>query len=270
MSHKELIIVKLGGSVLTRKDEGETEVNEGNLERLSAEIAQARKEKDFDLVLVHGAGPFGHIPAKEYGLDTGYKDERQAKGFCVTHQSMEKLNYRVVKALQAKGLHAVSFQPSSCGVLKDRRLIRFPTDIIKKLVGYGITPVAYGDVLLDEKTGMSILSGDHLVPYLAGELKADRIIMAADVPGIFDSDPKKNHGAKLLKEVSRENLHLIKEIGSSKGVDVTGGMKRKLDELLRLAESGTESEIVDATKPGLLKRALSGERGLGTIIKANI
>jgi len=39
-------------------------------------------------------------------------------------------------------------------------------------------------------------------------------------------------------------------------------------ELLTLAEIGVEAEIVNAAKPDILKRAISGERGLGTRITA--
>jgi isopentenyl phosphate kinase len=43
-------------------------------------------------------------------------------------------------------------------------------------------------------------------------------------------------------------------------------MGSKVRELLALAERGVEAEIVNATKPGILKRAVQGERGLGTVV----
>ncbi|MEA3254342.1 MAG: isopentenyl phosphate kinase [Candidatus Altiarchaeota archaeon] len=266
---KELIILKLGGSVITRKSEDKAEVHGENLKRLAGEIAKAKEKRNFSLVIVHGAGPFGHVPAKRYGLDKGIKDERQLKGFALTHQSMEKLNYFVVDELGKAGVNAVAYQPSAVGILKNSKLIYFPTIVMEELISLDVVPVAYGDVLVDEETGVNILSGDHLVPYLAEALNAERVVMAADVPGIFDSDPKINKDAKLIKEINPGNIGRIKEIGSSQGTDVTGGMERKLSELLRLAESGIESEIINAIKPGLLKKALLGEKGLGTIIKTN-
>ncbi len=267
--NKELIILKLGGSVITKKSEGKPEVDGENLKRLAKEIADAKKKKNFSLVIVHGAGPFGHVPAKRYGLDKGIMDEEQMKGFSITHQSMEKLNFQVVEALQRHMINAVAYQPSAVGILKNRRLIYFPTIVMEELISRDVVPVAYGDVLLDEETGVNILSGDHLVPYLADTLNANRVIMAADVPGIFDSDPKKNKNAKLIKEIDSRNISQIREIGTSRGTDVTGGMERKLNELLRLTELGIESEIVSAIEPGILRRTLLGERGLGTIIKTD-
>ena len=264
---KELVVVKLGGSVITLKDQNRLEINSGNLERLAKEIAEAWKAKGFSLVVVHGAGPFGHVPAKKYELDKGLKGDKQVIGFSETHASMERLNSRVVDALRRKGLDAVAFQPSAGGILRNGKLVKFPVDVLENMLGMGLVPVAYGDVLFDEERGVSILSGDHLVPYLAEKLKAGRVILVADVGGVYNKDPKKNMDAKIMKELSRGNVHEIKEIGSSRGVDVTGGMGKKLEELLRLADVGIESEIISGLEPGLLKRSLLGGKGLGTIIK---
>lgn len=263
----ELIILKLGGSAVAKKDEGRAEADKANLNRLSGEIAEAKRKHKFRLVIVHGAGPFGHVPAKKYGLDKGLTDERQLKGFSVTHQSMEKLNYSVVDSLCKEGLNAIAYQPSALGILRNRELVYFPTKILEKLLDMDMIPVAYGDVLVDEKTKVNILSGDHLVPYLARKLKADKVVIATDVDGVFNLDPKKYKNAKLIKEITTGDTELIHEIGTSNRTDVTGGMERKLNELLNLAEYGIESEIISAVKPGILKKTLSGGRGLGTLIR---
>jgi len=267
MKKKQLVILKLGGSAITAKDESRPEVNSENLERLAGEIAEARKEADLSMFIVHGAGPFGHVPAKKYDLNSGLKSAEQVMGISETHQSMEELDYLVVSALRKKGIPAIAFQPSAGGLLKSGKLIGFPLEVVKKMLDIGLVPVSYGDVLIDVDRGASILSGDHLVPYLAEKLKADRVILVADVPGIFDKDPKKNKDARIIKELGRKSVQQIKEIGSAKGTDVTGGMKGKLDELLRLADMGIESEILSGFAAGDLKRTLLGARGAGTIIK---
>jgi len=259
----ELIILKLGGSVITKKGEEKAEVNQEILQRLATEISEAKKEGEFSLLIVHGAGPFGHVPAKEYGLHEGLKDERQVEGFSVTHHSMERLNFLVVDALRKAGLNAIEFQPSAGGILRDEELVQFPTEALERILNLGLIPVAYGDVLIDEEKGISILSGDHLVPYLAKKLNASRVIIVTDVAGIFDSDPKENRDAKLIPEINSENIESL-NIGSSTSTDVTGGMQRKVQELLSLE---IDSEIISALEPGLVKKALLGERNLGTVIR---
>lgn len=264
---KELAIVKLGGSVITKKGEEKAEVRKENLKRLAREISQAKQEKDFHLVVVHGAGPFGHVPAQKYELEKGMKSERQIKGMVRTHQSMEKLNFQVVKILQGEGLNAMAFQPSSCGILENKKLTYFPVKVLKEFLELNLVPVLYGDVLVDKKTGMNILSGDHLVPYLGEKLKATKVILCADVDGIFTEDPKQNKEAQLIPVLSPPDLSKIK-VSSSPSTDVTGGMERKVKELLQLVEkTKVKVEIINGFKPNLLQRTLLGEEGLGTIIK---
>jgi len=262
----ELVIVKLGGSVITKKSENKLEINQENLGRLCREIGDAKEETNCSLMVVHGAGPYGHFFAEKYRLNEGYLGEESIKGMCETRHSMEKLNAAVVDSLNKAGVNAVAFQPSAGGVMKNRKLVSFPLEALKKMLELGLTPVGYGDVLMDLKTGLNILSGDHLTPYLATQLKASRIVIATDVSGIFDGDPNKNRNAKLVKEITRKNVGNMK-ISGSRGVDVTGGMKRKVMELLDAADKGITSQIVSGLKPGELKNALTGNKKLGTTIR---
>ena len=59
------------------------------------------------------------------------------------------------------------------------------------------------------------------------------------------------------------------DIGGSAGVDVTGGMRGKLLELLDLADLGIESVIFNAGIEGNIARALKGERVGTRIGRAN-
>jgi isopentenyl phosphate kinase len=133
-------------------------------------------------------------------------------------------------------------------------------------------PVPYGDVALDTKKGCCIISTEEILNYICrtftGRYRPSRIIVCGRVDGVFTGDPDANKCAELIKEITPRN---IGEVGGylagSSGIDVTGGMKHKVESMLELAGIGIESEIINGLKPGLLKRALLGERGLGTIIK---
>jgi len=57
-----LIILKLGGSIITKKESKEPLVDHDNLNRISKEIASSSFE---GLIIVHGAGSFGHPFAKK-------------------------------------------------------------------------------------------------------------------------------------------------------------------------------------------------------------
>ncbi len=259
----DLIVLKLGGSVITNKSEDKFEVNEENLTRLSKEIQEALNNSKTRLFIVHGAGPFGHMYAEAYGLTDGLKDCRQVEGFSMTHKSMEKLNSIVVESLVDVGIDAIAYQPSACAVLKDRKIVQMELKPLKKMLEMGLVPVGYGDVLIDESTGLNILSGDHLVPYIASELGAKRVIIATDYNGVFEGKPGQS---KKLDGITRENIDILDGRKTS-GTDVTGGIKRKVLELLDLAEAGIPSEILSGNEKDCVKRALMGEEGIGTVIK---
>lgn len=256
------LIVKLGGSVITDKRK-EFAVKKAALRRLANELTAAKGP----LILVHGGGSFGHTVASKYDIAEGYRGERQLMGFSLTHRSMEKLNAYVIDALQMAGLPAVAIQPSACAVVSGGRIKSMELTPVRKFLELGIIPVLYGDAVPDLRRGMSILSGDQLVVYLARELKASRVVFGVDVDGVYTADPKVRRGVKLIRMVTPSSWRsIVKSIGAAGGPDVTGGMASKVEELLTLAESGIEAEIVNAAKPDILKRAILGERGLGTTI----
>lgn len=259
------LIVKLGGSVITDKRRPFV-VKQVTLRRLARELATAKEP----LVIVHGGGSFGHPLASKYELAEGYKNKNQLMGLSHTHRAMERLNAHIIDALQKAGLPAIAIQPSACAVVDGGRIQSMELAPVKKLLELGMVPVLYGDAVPDLSKGMSILSGDQLVAELTRELGAGRVILATDVDGVYATNPKRNKKVELIREINPTNWPSIERrlVSIVAGVDVTGGMVNKVKELLALAERGVEAEIINATKPRILRRAISGERGLGTRVMA--
>jgi len=99
---------------------------------------------------------------------------------------------------------------------------------------------------------------------LANRLKVKRVIIGTNVDGVIDYSTNKKYD--IISTSDRP--WIMNFIKGSDTIDVTGGMKSKVDVLLRLAENkGIESEIINALKPGLLECAIKGQKGLGTIIR---
>ncbi|MBI5681241.1 MAG: isopentenyl phosphate kinase family protein [Methanobacterium sp.] len=262
-----MIILKLGGSIITKKEAKEPTIDYENLNRIAREIASSSIDK---LIIVHGAGSFGHIYAKEYEIGAEIQDEEDFKqkkmGFSITQSWVKKLNTIVCDSLRENGVLTVSIQPSSFIITKNKRIHHCNLDLINKYLDMGFVPVIYGDVVpdLDESIKICVLSGDQIIKYLGENLKPERVILGSDVDGIYNKNPKKHEDAKLMKIVTSCD-DLATE--GSLNVDVTGGMKGKLMELIELAEIGVESEILNAGRNGLIKKALNHEKGIGTIVK---
>jgi isopentenyl phosphate kinase len=263
-----LIILKLGGSVITRKDSLTPTLDSSNLQRIAEEISNSSYNK---LIIVHGAGSFGHPYAKEYAIGTEINSteelSRKRQGFSKTQNSVKSLNGLVCQHLMEQEIPTVSIQPSSFIQTRNKRIVRADMDLITKYLELGFVPVLYGDVVLDmdAKIKMAVLSGDQIIKYLAENLKPEKVVLGSDVDGIFNKDPKKNPDASLIKVVTSH--HDLESTDGTQTVDVTGGMGGKLSELLELAEIGIESEIINASHDNNIKRALNGEKGIGTLIR---
>lgn len=265
---KELVIMKLGGSLVTYKNRWMPTINEDNLKRFAKEIAEAyhlKKEK-LKLILLHGAGSYGHVLATLYKVLNNDEHERRLLGFAEIQRLQNEFNSIVCAYLQNYNLPAFPVQASASAVLENEKLIHLDIEAIKGLLSVGTIPVLYGVPAFDKVLGGGILSGDEIIRYLAKELKPQRIIHVTDVDGIFDKDPKVYKNAKLIKKITRKNFKKIeKSLSGSKHFDVTGGMWKKVKELFEL--KNIKAEIINGLREGYIKRALLGEKGLGTIIE---
>ena len=263
----QIMILKLGGSIITRKESPFPIINSQNLKRICMEIAESKPAK---LVIVHGAGSFGHPYAKKYGIGQKIKDhenfQEKQLGYSLTQNSVKELNTRVCQHLLTYGVPAVTLSPSSFILTRNKRIESTDLSILEKYLQMGWVPVLHGDVVLDldENIKMAVLSGDQLVSYLAEKLQPKRIILGSDVDGIYNRDPKTDPQAQLLPIV--KSLKDLETLQGARTVDVTGGMTGKLKELLKLAEIGIQSEIINASQPGLVEKALNGQKVKGTII----
>ena len=261
-----LIILKIGGSVITEKKNNAKKIRRKVLERLAKEIISAKKKKNFSLIIIHGVGAFGHVVAKEFKLDQGYKNRSQINAIAETYIDLKKLDLEVIKIFKKTGLNIVPFQPSCAWTLNNKRLRDVNVDIIKKYLDLDLVPILHGDILMDNKIKFSILSGDQMIYRLAKELKADRVVMGTDVDGVFDSDPKTNKKAALYTIINKNNVQKI-TVNETDIIDVTGGMSGKINELLRLAETGIKSEIINITKEKILERSLTDQKNVKTVVE---
>jgi isopentenyl phosphate kinase len=257
-----MIILKLGGSLITDKSK-QFEVRADVLERLAEEIKESSEE---ELIIVHGGGSFGHPVASKYNLQDGFKNKEQIEGIVQTRKSMGELSRSVINTFHEQKLPVVAIQPSANITCKAGRIEDMDAGVVKKFLELGTIPVLFGDVVLDKELGFCILSGDQITTHLALKFDADRVILAADVDGVYDRNPKKFDDAKLITEINCTEGDILDTLTTEDG-DVTGGIKGKIEELIMLAKNGVPSQVINAMVAGRLKKALSGEDVTGTVVK---
>lgn len=224
---KKLIIIKLGGSIITYKDNPLPKARIKIIKNLSWEIAQLYI-LGYKIILIHGGGSFGHPFAKKYKVNQGVvRNPKEA--FSNIAEITQQLNKIIMNQLLKEKLPVISLLPRSFitqtqGIMND-----FDYSIIESLVKKDFIPVLCGDIVFDNKFGCSILSGDTIVSFLANKLQASEVIFLSDVDGIFDKNPKKYKDAKLISKVNNQNFdQILKGIEAGDRADVTGEMTGKI------------------------------------------
>ena len=239
-------VLKLGGSVVTAKDEPET-VDRGAL----ADAADAVADAEDELIIVHGGGSFGHPHAAAHGV-TDTEGTHDATGIREIHDAMGELNSAVVEALQDRGVSALPVRPLSVASRDGDGTTTFPGEPIVTMLGEEFIPVAHGDIVVQAEEGATILSGDEIVTRLARELDADRVGVCSAVPGVLDDS------GRVIDRISDFET-VASALGDSEATDVTGGMAGKVRALLELE---TPASVFG---PAELGAFLSGDRP-GTLV----
>ncbi|WP_157891443.1 isopentenyl phosphate kinase [Candidatus Mancarchaeum acidiphilum] len=262
-----LVFLKLGGGTITY-DSRESTPRIDVIDRLLSEIKKAKEEHGFDLILGHGSGSYAHVPASKYKVNEGLKYEFSRMGATVTCNTAKALNTVIIEEAIKIGLDTYPFSPSSFAYAGNGRIIKGVTDGIRKSLESGFTPVVYGDVLIDDVKGVTIASTEEVFNFLSTEFGPDKIIIGADVDGVFDSNPTQNANAKKIDRVDNSNIDTILKgaSGSNKSFDVTGGMHTKVEMLYNMVKGVNEKfgkpsigYIGNAAKEGVIGKLLSGK-----------
>ena len=111
------------------------------------------------------------------------------------------------------------------------------------------------DVIEDEHIKVSVL------------IDADLLIILSDIDGFYDSNPKENPNAKLIKqidEITEEIEACAGGAGSSLG---TGGMATKIAAARKATDAGVNMVLANGEEPSIISDILSGEE-VGTLFTA--
>lgn len=255
-SPKPIVVVKLGGSIITDKSIV-GEANLAKIHQLAEEIGELRKKSSVGLVLVHGGGSFSHPPAEKYKTRLGLKIAGSL-GMAETIKAGADLNKLVINALIEQGLPAIPVHPPSTIVMSNAKLKGIYLPPLLSLLDNKLLPVTYGDVVTDVELGCADISSDQIVGWVATRLRdhgydPKMIVHVGSTNGVYDQD------GKTIPEINRQNYSIYKKfIQGSEGIDVTGGMSGKVRQALLFAEEGIPTLIISAHRGNLTAAILGG------------
>lgn len=288
-----MILIKLGGSVITDKSEP-LAYREKAVASLAATISHIISGGE-GVMVVHGGGSFGHYFSVRYDMHTEPARYDMA-GVAAVKNSMVHLNGRILETMSQNGLWPYCYPPTifvptpqqstppeSWNVqypphllINYDRLAPHPEKMprmvptlhtihqraeeIQSLSDSGMCPVTFGDAMWSGEGQSYILSGDTIMVLLAGMLHPRLAIFAMDVNGLYTTPDSGDvidviDAAKARDMAAQGTSHHIPD-GRH---DVTGGMRRKLRSAASIADMGIDTLLVNGNMPDRISAALKGQ-----------
>jgi len=257
------VAIKLGGGLITDK-RSMKKFNPDSVARVVNALLPV-SDLGVSIILVHGAGSFGHLLAKKWKIADGVNSEdsrNQRQAVEEIRTDMRELNELIIDKFAERGLACSSHPPSEWASGTGER---FLGDIsVFERVPEGPIPITFGDVVEtgDEK-GFGILSGDDLMYRLATELDVSHcIFLIGDAEGVLTAPPSEE-GAELITHLQSgseiEGFH-------NADIDVTGGISLKIERAIQISRDVDEVWIIDGRKPNRILELLTSGQTTGTKI----
>jgi len=245
-----MILIKLGGSIITNKAKP-LSARKSSIDK----IVRALKKLDEPIIVVHGGGSYGHYWSVKYNMHTkpAYYNTH---GVSVVKNSMVELNKIILDSFLKNKLNPYCLPPTD--FIFGNKPITKKIKEMGKIAKTNLIPVTFGDALWFGKKKSYILSGDRIMSILANILKPRLCIFVLNVDGLY-SNPKTK---KLINELKGE-----KPLISKSSKDVTGGMKRKVEEATKISKKGLNVFFVNGNKPERIIDAVKRKKFQGTLFK---
>ncbi len=255
------IVIKLGTNVL-RSDDGH--ISLPRVFSFIENMATLVKEGKEVILITSGAVGMGK---KRLGLDstTGMAMKQACAAI-----GQGKLMSVYENGFDAYGLVAAQILLTEDDFSIRTRYLSLRTTL-NKLLELGVVPIINQNDTVStleisqryEDKLVCFSDNDKLSALVASELDADLLIILSDIDGLFDSNPKDNPEAKLIKEVPEvtdEILALAQGVSSGG----RGGMSTKLEAARLVTRFGGKVLIANGKIPYVIKKIFEGE-DLGTM-----
>jgi glutamate 5-kinase len=148
--------------------------------------------------------------------------------------------------------------------LADRPRYLNARSTLQTLLSLGVIPVVNENdtVATDE---LRFGDNDTLAALVANLIEADMLLLLTDQDGVFDRDPRRGPGARLIAETRVDNPQLDAVAGGSLTGLGTGGMVTKVRAARLAARSGTPTVIAPGRGNAVIARVRAGE-AVGTLL----
>ncbi|MFW3147122.1 MAG: isopentenyl phosphate kinase [Thermoplasmatota archaeon] len=265
-----MLLIKLGGSIITYKEDGSAPPYYWNESKLHYRIREhelksaagvLRSHLDKGMIIIHGGGTHGHRTVRRWEMEVARGTE--AMRAWEVKWRMVQLTQEVISSLGSEKIPAVEVSPSDLFIMEGSSIIESNLEPLNRIMDRGCVPILRGDLAPDRNGGWSVISGDEIMVSLAEGSKEHLLppvqgaVMCMREEGVYS-----DYGTKkrlLIKEFDPETFHSFVEShnGGELPGDVTGGLLRKLRSCHRIASIGIPARIIGGDLNVTIEEALS-------------
>jgi len=267
------IVIKYGGHAMG--DEG--------VARAFARDIVLLEQSGVNPVVVHGGGPQIEAMLKRAGVQSQFAGGLRitdAKTLEIVEMVLAgSINKQIVGYINAAGGKAIGLCGKDGNMVLARKLSRAvadPGSHIEKVVDLGFVgePAKVDTTVLDQILGRELIpvlapvaagleggtfnvNADTFAGAIAGALKAKRLLLLTDVPGVLDKSKK------LIKQLSLADARRLIADGT-----ISGGMIPKVETCIEALDQGVEGVVIlDGKVPHAVLLELLTDHGAGTLIQ---
>lgn len=248
-------VVKIGSALLT--NDGSC-LDEPAIAGWVDQMAALRRQGVEVLLVSSGSVAAG---MNRLGMKTRPRELHQLQAAAAVGQMGLVQTYET--AFQRHGMHTAQVLLTHDDLSNRKRYLN-ARSALRALVDWGVVPVINENdtVVTDE---FRFGDNDTLGALVANLVVADALIILTDQQGLFDSDPRGNPEAQLVREARAEDPALDAMAAGGAGVLGRGGMATKVRAARLAARSGAATVIVGGREPRVLERLRAGEM-LGSLL----
>lgn len=252
------IVVKVGTSTLTYENGNINLTRIEKLTRILSDLLNSGKE----IVLV-SSGAIG-VGVSKLKLEEKPKTIRQKQAVAAVGQC-ELMH--IYSKFFGEYSHVVGQVLLTRDVVEDEHIRENVCNTFDTLLEHKIVPIVNENdtVAIDEiENIVKFGDNDNLSAIVASLVNADLLIILSDIDGFYDSNPRENEKAVLLKtikEVTPELEACAGGAGSSLG---TGGMITKLKAAKYVTKRGIDMILANGVNPSILLDIIEGNE-IGTL-----
>ena len=244
---KKKLVLKIGTSTLTN---GTKLISRGKVEDIGRQILKLRE--DYDIVLVSSGAI---ATAKQY------ININDAGKLVESKQAMAAIGQPLLMRIYNEIFSDFGIRTAQCLMtyrdFENETSRKNTLNTLQELIKYSYVPIINEN---DTTAVEEIILGDNdkLSALVAALIKADLLILASDIDGVFDKNPHLHADAKLITEIKNitEAKNLVEERDSGLG---TGGMNSKLEASMICQQANIETWIVNGTGNNFLVNALENK-----------